>query len=320
MYAIYGDNLVETMWFKSLSSLLHSAQIEIIGRRGTNPTAVEALIEYDRPDIILLNDGCPVLVVEKTREVPTGHNVGQRVARLVRAIELGVPTIKFFPFDARKHGDYSSICNLNIRLLAAFEKMTAIHAAPIMAVNWPADKFGELIDDGSEDSRMRQIVHGYLKSQHNIDDTSIKNQIREMGAEYQRRLTTFPKYGAPPGKSVYFMATEDLLAKTHRSLNGAGSTARFKLKKKSLIYRMAMTPEKCRREDPYTGTQFIYDYLWCRAGKGRDQKHTNLVLHFPNISRARWYVANPNDPGRKSCNWYLTASALWFQDGLDILR
>ena len=39
-----------------------------------------------------------LLVVKKTREVPTGHNVGQRMARLIRAVELGIPTIYFCPF------------------------------------------------------------------------------------------------------------------------------------------------------------------------------------------------------------------------------
>ncbi|MGH8543441.1 MAG: hypothetical protein ACREX3_07400, partial [Gammaproteobacteria bacterium] len=71
---------------------------------------------------------------------------------------------------------------------------------------------------------------------------------------------------------------------------------------------------------PYTGTQFIYDYIWCRTGPAVSDKHTNLVLRFPSLTRGVWYSANPNDPSKKSCNWYLTANALWFQDGLDLIR
>ena len=48
---------------------------------------IQKLLKYDRPDIILVKEGVPKLVIEKTREVPTGHNVGQRFARLVNAVE-----------------------------------------------------------------------------------------------------------------------------------------------------------------------------------------------------------------------------------------
>ncbi|MFL6318179.1 MAG: hypothetical protein ACJ73C_15780, partial [Nitrososphaeraceae archaeon] len=57
-------------------------------------------------DIILVEDEVPKLILEKTREVPTGHNVGQRFGRLVNAAEEGVMVIFFLPFIARKHGKY----------------------------------------------------------------------------------------------------------------------------------------------------------------------------------------------------------------------
>ena len=80
------------------------------------------------------------------------------------------------------------------------------------------------------------------------------------------------------------------------------------------MYRIGMTPEKCRREDPYTGTQFIYDYAYCRSGPNAVDKRRNLILHFPLIDRDTFVERNPDDPSRKSCNWYLTASALAFRD------
>jgi hypothetical protein len=118
---IFADNKVEGAWFRGLSTGLKDASYVPIRRRGGNPPAVKALIVYDRPDIILVSQHDAVLVVEKTREVPTGHNVGQRLARLVRAAELKVPTIYFFPFDAKKHGTFANICHMNIRLLEAME-------------------------------------------------------------------------------------------------------------------------------------------------------------------------------------------------------
>jgi hypothetical protein len=81
-----------------------------------------------------------------------------------------------------------------------------------------------------------------------------------------------------------------------------------------------MTEDKCRREDPFTGSQFIYDYLECRNGPRVNNKSRNLVLWFPHVRQKRFMDANPNDVSRKSSNWYLTANAMIFSDGLLLLR
>lgn len=315
---IYCDNIVEGHWFKSLSPLLKSAQLVRLASRGSNPKVIDSLVQYDRPDIILTLDGEPKLVLEKTREVPTGHNVGQRFARLVRAAELVVPVIAFFPFDARKHGDYTSVCNLNIRLLKAFEQMRLIHKVPVLAVNWPADEDHELIGDGSENDGPKRLIHGFLSSGCDVECKPFVDQERHMADEYERRLANFKGYDKPPA-SVAVESTARALDVFDVPVEAA-TRSTLLARAETLTYTMAMTPEKCRREDPYTGTQFIYDYIWCRKGAKVEQKHRNLVLHFPRIKRSYWHKQNPNDPGRKSCNWYLTANALVFSDGIDLVR
>ena len=81
-----------------------------------------------------------------------------------------------------------------------------------------------------------------------------------------------------------------------------------------------MTEQNCKRQDPYTGAQFVYDYAYCRSGKSVDQKNRNLILNFPLIKKNIWLKENPNNPNTKSCNWYLTANALMFKDDILILR
>jgi hypothetical protein len=81
-----------------------------------------------------------------------------------------------------------------------------------------------------------------------------------------------------------------------------------------------MTPASCRREDPYTGMQFLYDYLYCRTGTHVVDKKAALVLRFPQLTRKQFTDANPNDPRRKSSLWYATANELWFSDGNIKLR
>lgn len=315
---IYGDNIVEALWFKELSPLLGDAVYVPIGRRGTNPPEIDDLISYDRPDIIITLQEKPLLVLEKTREVPTGHNVGQRVARLVRAAELNIPVICFFPFDAMKHGEYAGICNLNIRLLRAFERMFDIHKVPILAIPWPVDHYGELVDDGSENEQISKVVHGFLSSGCKISCKEFADQLNYMHSEYQQRLDRRNSYDRPPNSAVIERTVS--LASLYGHLKNGSDLHRLTSRSETLVYKIGMTEQNCRREDPYTGTQFIYDYIWCRSGAEVHEKHRNLILYFPNISMRTWNSLNPNDNNRKSCNWYLTANAFIFRDAVHVLR
>ena len=319
-YKIYSDNKVEGRWFQSLTGQLKNAEIIKIENRGSNPEHIDEIISYDRPDIILVKNGLPVLVLEKTREVPTGHNIGQRMARIVRAVELGIPTIKFLPFDARKHGDFSNICNLNIRLIESFKKMAEIHGTPVLAINWPSNLHGELLIDGSENFQVAGAVENYLETNCDKKCFKFKEQKKEMDKEYAERLKNYPSYAGMPGKSVYLINTEDFFTKISEDFEIDLNASGLDKKTKSLVYKIEMTPGKCRREDPYTGTQFVYDYCWCRSGVRPEDKHSNLILHFPKITKRHWLEKNPNDSGRKSCNWYLTANALVFNDDFLALR
>lgn len=76
MVEIYYDAYQEGLWFRDLAPKLAEAELKKFDERV--PRAIEELLVYDRPDIILAVGSEPVLVLEKTEGVPTGHNVGQR--------------------------------------------------------------------------------------------------------------------------------------------------------------------------------------------------------------------------------------------------
>lgn len=314
----FCDDLNEFSWFITLDHRLESAEFLRIGRRGSNPPVVDDLIVYDRPDVILVRDGRPVVTIEKTREVPSGHNPGQRVARLVRSVELGIPTIKFFPFDARKRGAHSSMCHMNARLLLAFENMWGIHSTPIMAVNWPLDSHGELLEDESADTQLQELLAGYIKSGFDPLCTEFQQAREHQIVEYSARRKTYKPYGNPP-PSLRIGKTADLLRELGIPPNSLDAR-RLLQKNESAIYIIKMTEKNCKRQDPYTGTQFIYDYLYCRNGPDPGDKSRNLILHFPMIRQKVWSENNPDDPRTKSSNWYLTASAHVYQDGWTFLR
>ena len=211
-FCVYYDSLTEANWFSELNQAfdIDNNEYSVIERRGKNTDLVDRITEYDKPDIILIQNNRPLLVIEITQEVPTGHNVGQRFARLVRSIELGIPTIYFFPFDAKKHGEYSNICNLNIRLLAAAKKMYQIHDTPLLCVNWPTDKDGEIITDGTENLQIARILKSCVDSGFDKDCKGFKDHLIYMENEYNARLNNRPSYGTlPPSVGEY--RTNDFL-------------------------------------------------------------------------------------------------------------
>lgn len=316
-FDIYYDSLTEATWFSELNPAfnLESNNYHNIKRRGSNIDIIDAITAYDKPDIILLKNNQPLLVIEITSEVPTGHNVGQRFARLVKAIELGIPAIYYFPFDAKKHGKHSSICNLNIRLLAAAKRMYEIHNTPLLCVNWPTDKHGELITDGTENEVMISLLKSYVDSNFDPACSEFMNHLTYMENEYKRRLDKRPSYRKMP-PSVTKSKTE-VLVEEYQLRN---VPATFSNRQYSFVYQMDMTPSKCNRQDPYTGTAFIYDYLACRTGKSVEEKSSNLVLSFPKITVDTWRKTNPNNTSTKSCNWYLTANLMLFKDGYIWIR
>lgn len=315
---IYCDDLQEGLWFASLSPNLVSSPIRAIGERNTNPPAVERLLRYDRPDIIVLVDGEPKLVVEKTSEVPTGHNVGQRFGRFANAVEEGVMVVFFLPFLAMKHGRYAGVCYIPARLFMALERMEEIHGVPVLAVNWPCDSHYELIRDGSQDKEMKRLVDDLLKSHFIYSETRVIDELREiMKKERETRTNVEPSTAHPP-PTVEIIETADYIAHLRKEFptDFQNIPRDFHGRERTLVYKLGMTPEKCRREDPYTGTQFIYDYVWCRKGPNPSDKHTNLVLSVPHVSKRTWMEANPNDPTRKSAVYYATANIIVLKDGL----
>jgi hypothetical protein len=312
-YEIWGDNENESLWFQALDSRLKLAKIQNIGQRGSNPKLIDSLVIYDRPDIILLFNSKPVLVLEKTAEVPTGHNVGQRVARLVRAAEHEIPVLYFLPFDAKKHGAYSGICSINTRLIKAMVRMSEIHNVPVLPVEWPSrDVDGELITDGSQDERLASLVSSLLDSFPMKWNKVTKQHESWLENELERRNDAYPAYRNLPSSAKIEKTSKFLKSLSFDTVKYSPLLNR----EMSLIYKMDMSPDKCRREDPYTGTQFIYDYGWLRNGPRPVDRETNLLIHVPRITMKRWNEANPNDVQRKSSNWYLTADGIVLSDGI----
>jgi len=292
------------------------ADMRQLRTHGKNPQMIDELITYDLPDIILLANNKPKIVLEKTEEVPTGHNVGQRFARLVRAAELGVIVIYFLPFAAMKHGKYANPCWVNARLFGAMFKVGEIHQTPFLAINWPHDEEYELLRDGTEDKVIKNFVDELLKKKFDTNAVSLVAQIKvEMERAQNEAIERNRGYEEPPG-SVRIESTRDYMDSIRDKCRKPDMPSYMDTRSQTLIYTIGMTEENCRREDPYTGMQLIYDYQYCRYGRTKYDRKTNLILDFPEIREKTWLTKNPYDPRKKRRLWYLVPDLLVFKDGV----
>jgi len=214
-----------------------------------------------------------------------------------------------------KHGEYAGICNLNIRLLKAAENILKIHCTPLLCINWQTDINGEIITNGTEDETIKAILASYVSSGYNKKCEGFIDQLNYMKDEYILRLSKRPSYKTLPN-SVPKMKTTEFINKFNIEI----SDNSFVNREFTYVYIIKMTPAKCRREDPYTGTIFVYDYMCCRIGPDVKNKKSNIVFYFPRIEKNVWEQKNPNDLARKSSNWYLTANMIIFKDGYSFLR
>lgn len=94
-YEVFCDSLQEGLWFRQLHDDFKDAELMVIPStlKEQMKYGIEHVLQYDRPDIIVKDNGQVIFVLERTVEVPSGHNVGQRFGRLVAAAKEHIPVV-----------------------------------------------------------------------------------------------------------------------------------------------------------------------------------------------------------------------------------
>lgn len=310
-YKIYIDAKQEGMWFKSLSNELDDAELIKITSEEV-PKFVDELTSYDVPDIILEKDSEPVLVLEKTGHVPTGKNPLQRVARMVKAAQMGVPGVFFVPYAAMKHGKNAGKCNANLRLIDSLRQIGEFHDVDMLIPPWPTNEEHELIHDGSENKLVSAFIDQFLRNECNVNVPAAKEIKEKMEEERTRILSEYSKYSEPP-RSVEIKDTDKYIESEELELSAEKKSDLDK--DETVIATFDMSPSSCRRVDPYGGAQFVYDYLYCRDQE-QGRKIRNLVLKIPRVKKDTWFNKNPYDENRKSSLWYKCADGIQLETGL----
>jgi len=309
---IYYDNLQEGIWFQGLHPNLANAALVPFPAGVVGPPPLRAILSYDRPDIVLVDRANPILVLERTIEVPSGHNVGQRFARLVAAAQARVPLVYFGPYAAYKHGGATQGPRyMNLRLFYALDKLAQIEKTAVTIINWPVDESYEIVQTPFKDIRVQAYLElffslystyglpGMLK--HIMQSSFEEEQEAERREFIARQVVQPEQYDQPPPsvKISPWQSLPKLASQNPRNLSCS----------ETVFYRIGM---QYIRSDPYTGMAMLYGYLYCGGMRNRTR---DLVLYFPNIDQQTWR-ATARDSDRKDIRLYrLVADGILFSDG-----
>jgi len=311
---IYYDSIQEGYWFQKLNQNLDSSKLRpfppLIRQSGT----LKEILAYDRPDIVLVDNNDPILVLERTIEVPSGHNVGQRFARLVAASQKRIPVVYFGPYAAYKHGGATQGPRyMNLRLFHALENMAKIEKSVITIINWPVDKNYEIIQTPNiRDAHVTEYLELFFDHYNRFGLNGIHGRISNSDFETKRHIERDnfiqsdvrnpEQYNGPPN-SVEICPIDDCNLIPYNCRDNLNCD-------EIVLYRIGMT---YIRSDPYTGMAMLYSYLYCG---GMENRNRNLILRFPNISKQMWKDRATSSRVPKDIKLYrLAADGIIFKDG-----
>lgn len=309
-YQVFCDSLQEGMWFINLHSDFHNAQLVVIPntQREQARYGIDRVLQYDRPDIILKDNDEVIFVLERTVEVPSGHNVGQRFGRLVAAAKERIPVVYFGPYMAYKHGGITAGPRyMNLRLFYSLKNVSDYYDTAITTINWPVDSACEVLKTPVKDQRLKEYLEMYLRYYNMygmrglteyIKNSSFQDeQYAEQESFANREILNPEQYDGPPD-SVEIMSRRQF-EREYCHVPGLSPAIQY-----VEIYHVGM---QHIRSDPYTGMAALYHYLY-----GRDE--LIQILHFPNIYFEEWRHLRPNTKTYRMYKEFCTG--ILFADGL----
>lgn len=311
-FKIFYDSYQEGAWFRNLHPSLKDAQLQPFPSGLPPSHPLSPVLGYDRPDVVLTDGDAPILVLERTVEVPSGHNVGQRFARLVAAAQSGIPVVYFGPYKAYKHGGATRGPRyMNLRLFYALASMAKIEDTAVTTINWPVDTDCEIVKTSAKDLRPKEYLNLFFTfyGKHSLREVSKRIMASPFERQQDRERASFidsevrepAQYEGPPASVAIEAVSQCLPLANSKPTCLSGSEI-------IVLYAVGM---RHIRSDPYTGMAMLYAYLYCGGMKNRSRK---LILHFPRIQVRHWDTAAQN-PARKDIRLFrLAADGILFSD------
>jgi hypothetical protein len=275
-----------------------------------------------------------------------GQNTYQRFPRAVASAELGVPFVIIFPekdWVERTKKETSGWELASPFVFNGLKKLSEFHSLPVFSVNWACQdkkvshkgyklydsQFSNMPDCKSDEMKnlfdfINQLIQNTLNGHSSsklLENKNIKNLIEELDAKRFSKGADFLKK-IPSASSGKMLDTKDLKKYIEnnsdlKEFNVKSLPDYIKARDESLVF---YSETNNFRADPYTGTMLVYDYSFCRFNGNKTDRHTNLIVHFPNITfedieckYSSYYERRcPFKPGSKHDNQYL---ALHLRDG-----
>ncbi len=274
---------------------------------------VAELFGYARPDAVVTVNGRPVLSIEQTQMNPSGHNIPQRFSCQVRAAELGVPSILYYPERARRTFSDPNLRNLQVRVPLAQKRLSELYDVPALSVFWPTDPKTNLPDTiQAAHEGMAKVVDALVLSSDNKDQLlshpAVQSALSEMNravsqysisSEYPpnpsvRRFLPrgFPTSVARTGISVdppmkaQLARTADFTKSVRGSSSATASSwseieTRLRARDLTLVFTGTANSKRNDSEHPWPGYLTLLDILYLRNGPNTSDRLANLVYVLP---------------------------------------
>jgi hypothetical protein len=283
-----------------------AAQIDIT--RCSIPQVI-SLFDYARPDAVITVDDRPVVSIEQTQMNPSGHNIPQRFSCLVRAAELGVPSILYYPEYSRRTYSDPNKRNLQIRVpLGQFRLMRLYHVASL-SVFWPTDPQTLLpITCQSAHQQMADVVGAIVtgKGTNTTNLVEVQSAIKNMrsvidkyASDYKKNpsvrrllpngfLSSITNNGVsidPPTKAQLLTTDKFLnsLKEYQADPDWPTISSKLAMRPHTLLFTGTANKTKNDSEHPWPGYLTLLDVLYLRQDHGRSttQRNANLVYKLP---------------------------------------
>lgn len=296
-------------WTGLCPSLAGATYIDIASLGTGFNGAVEDLFDYARPDIVVTVNGAPVVSIEQTAMNPSGHNIPQRFTFQVRAAELGVPSILYYPRAAARTFSDPNVRYLNVRVPLAQARLTEIYGTAALSVFWPVDNVRHLpIRDQAAHQQLADLVEVFITNGA-VQTTrlpEVQRALADMEAcfaplagNYRKNPSVrlhlpggFPSSEWAPGHAIDPPNTAQLVPTDEflRDLDRAPASPAWAAVSRSLAgrrYTLVFTGTanalRTDSEHPWPGYLSLLDILYARRGGGRTtrEREVNLVYRLP---------------------------------------
>jgi len=277
---------------------------------------VLALTEYARPDFILAINGEPILSAELTEMNPSGHNLPQRFSCLLRAAELGIPSLFYCPKYSRRTASDPNPRYINVRVALAQMRLSDIFGVPSLTMIWPTDPLTILPTANNSDHKpladfveyvAKQRLRGNILSRSDSEVKKITEHMKHLSvpqrlSDYRPNSTYRKIYPSGDAFSRNVLASMGInhaidppgscqIENTHTLLTSIYSSMGRKLSKNkkittllnrenSFIYKGTANSNCTGPEHPYPGYLTLLDILYLRLENGQTTRERNMNLVF----------------------------------------